>query len=99
VGGPDLAIEILSEGDLARSKLDFYAKVNTRELLILDRDDWALELYRLIDGRLDLVGNSTPDRPEILSSQVLPLTFRLVPGQGRPTLELCRHDGAQVWQI
>ena len=33
-GGPDFAVEILSEHDLARNKLDFYAKVNTRELLL-----------------------------------------------------------------
>jgi Uma2 family endonuclease len=98
-GGPDLAAEILSEGDLARKKLDFYAKVNTRELLIIDRRPWALELYRLIEGRLELVGISTPHKAEVLTSQVLPLTFRLVQGQGRPTLELCRLDDGQVWRI
>jgi Uma2 family endonuclease len=98
-GGPDFAVEILSEGDLARRKLDFYAKVNTRELLLLDRDPWSLELYRLADGKLVLVGVSTPEMPEILTSEVLPLTFRLVPGEGRPTLELARPDGAQSWRI
>ena len=98
-GGPDFAVEILSEGDLARSKLDFYAKVNTRELLLLDRDPWALELYRLTEGRLELVGISTPDKAEVLTSQVMPLTFRLVQGQDRPTLELCRLDGDQAWRI
>ena len=98
-GGPDFAVEILSEGDLARKKLDFYAKVGTRELLIIDRDTWALELYRLTDGRLDLVGVSTPGKPDVLTSDVLPLTFRLVPGEGRPTLELCRLDGGHAWRI
>src|SRR6185312_5634190 len=98
-GGPDFAVEILSEGDLARKKLDFYAKVNTRELLLLDRDPWSLELYRLTDGRLDLVGVSQPEKPDILTSLVLPLNFRLVPGESRPTLELCRLDGGQVWRI
>jgi Uma2 family endonuclease len=99
VGGPDFAVEILSEGDLARSKLDFYAKVNTRELLIIDRDSWALELYRLIGGHLELVGVSTPENFEIVSSQVLPLTFRLVPGEERPTIEVCRLDGRETWRI
>ena len=98
-GGPDFAVEILSDGDLARKKLDFYAKVNTRELLLLDRDPWALELYRLTDGQLRLVGVSTPDKPDVLTSEVLPLTFRLVPGEGRPTLELRRLDGGQAWRI
>jgi Uma2 family endonuclease len=98
-GGPDFAVEILSEGDLARKKLEFYAKVNTRELLVLDRDPWALELYRLINGRLELVGVSTAEKPEVLTSQILPLSFRLVPGEGRPTLDLSRLDGGQVWRI
>jgi Uma2 family endonuclease len=99
VGGPDFAVEILSPGDLARKKLDFYAKVNTRELLIIDRNPWALELYRLTEGRLVLVGISTPDKPDFLTSEVLPLTFRLAPGEGRPTLELTRADGGQTWRI
>ncbi len=99
VGGPDFAVEILSPGDLARKKLDFYAQANTRELLIIDRNPWALELYRLTEGRLLLVGISTPEKPEILTSEVLRLTFQLLPGQGRPTLELCRLDGGQTWRI
>ncbi len=98
-GGPDLAVEILSEGDLARKKLDFYAKIGTRELLLLDRHPWALELYHLADGRLDLVGTSTPDKPDVLTSAVLPLGFRLVAGEVRPTIELARLDGGQTWRI
>jgi Uma2 family endonuclease len=98
-GGPDFAVEILSANDLARKKLDFYAKINTRELLILDRDPWALELYRLINGKLELVGISTPEKPETLTSAVLPLTLRLVPGETRPSLELCRLEGGQSWRI
>ena len=43
LGGPDLAIEILSLGDPAREKLDFYAKVHVRELLVVDRDPWRME--------------------------------------------------------
>jgi hypothetical protein len=98
-GGPDFAVEILSDNDLARKKLDFYAKVNTQELLLLDRDPWSLELYRLADGKLELVGISTPGTSEILTSAVLPLSLRLVPGENRPTIELCRLDGGQTWQI
>jgi Uma2 family endonuclease len=99
VGGPDLAVEILSDGDLARKKVDFYAKINTREVLILDREPWALELYRLADGRLVLVGISTLEKPDLLTSIVLPLTFRLLPGEDRPTIELSRLGGGQTWRI
>ncbi|WP_435010014.1 Uma2 family endonuclease [Tundrisphaera lichenicola] len=98
-GGPNLAVEILSPNDLARRKLDFYAKVNTKELLIVDRQPWALELYRLIDGFLILIGASTPQNSTLLTSQALPLTFRLVPGESRPTIEIVRADGGQTWRI
>jgi Uma2 family endonuclease len=97
-GGPNFAVEILSENDLARGKLDFYAAVNTRELLLIDRDPWVLELYRLVDGRLELVGKSTPDDPATLASLVLPLTFRLVGGVGRPEIEVSNPAG-QTWRI
>jgi Uma2 family endonuclease len=97
-GGPDFAVEILSENDLARSKLEFYAEVNTRELLLIDRDPWVLELYRLAEGRLTLVGKSTPDDPMILASLVLPLTFRLVRNGGRPEIEVS-NPGGQTWRI
>jgi Uma2 family endonuclease len=98
-GGPDLAVEILSHRDLARKKLDFYARVNTRELILLDRDPWAIELYRLAKDKLELVGVSTPASPDLLTSEVLPLTLQLIPGEPRPTLELSRLDGGQVWRI
>lgn len=46
-GGPELAVEIVSPGDQSREKIDFYSAVQTRELLILDRDPWQLELLSL----------------------------------------------------
>ncbi len=98
-GGPDFAVEIISRGDSARRKLDFYAKVNTRELLLIDRAPWALELYRLTDDQLVRIGISTSDKPDVLASQVLPMTFRLGAGEGRPTIEVARSDGGQVWRI
>ncbi len=98
-GGPDFVVEILSPNDLAREKRGFYAQVGVRELLIVDRDPWALELYRLDDGILAPVGTSTADRPDVLASAVLPLTFRLLPGAERPRFEVSRTDGASIWTI
>ena len=43
-GGPDLAIEIVSAGDRTREKVPFYASVGVRELLIIDRGPWLVEL-------------------------------------------------------
>ena len=61
-GGPDFAVEILSPDDPARRKLDLYA-ASGPGTLAFDRDPWALELYRLIDGRLELVGDLDPGIP------------------------------------
>ena len=64
LGGPDFAIEILSPGDRAREKLDFYAKVNVRELLIVDRAPLAARALPPAEARLGLVGTSTPETSE-----------------------------------
>jgi Uma2 family endonuclease len=97
VGGPDFTVDVISRNDRSREKLDFYAEVGTREVLLVDRFPWALELYRLRDGALVLVGKSTADRPEVLVSEVLPLTFRLVAADPRPRIEVVHVDGVQRW--
>jgi Uma2 family endonuclease len=98
-GGPDFVVEILSENDPARQKRGFYARLGVREFLIVDRDPWALELYRLDGGELMLAGKSTADNPDLLVSTVLPLVFRLLPGDPRPKIEIRRADGTQSWTI
>jgi len=97
VGGPDFAVEIVSPGDQPRRKLDFYAKVGTRELLIIDRDPWSLELYQLKKGKLHSVGRSEAPRFAILSSKVLPLTFALRKRSPRPVIHLTHTATAQTW--
>src|SRR5262249_49894964 len=77
LGGPDFAIEIISPNDQARDKLPFYAAVGVRELLVIDRYPWSLELLRCEGQNWSTVGRSAPDRPESLVSAVLPLSFRL----------------------
>ena len=98
-GGPDFAVEIISPNDRAREKLDFYAKVNTRKLLIVDRDPWALELYRLQDKQLVPAGKSTLDDSTVLSSEVVPLSWQLIPGDKSPKIEVSHTDGEQRWSI
>jgi Uma2 family endonuclease len=98
-GGPDFAAEIISRHDRSRKKLAFYAKVGVRELLLVDRKPWALELYRLQNGVLNLVGQLNPGDPGMLTSQVLPVTFRLLAGSPRPQIEVTRSSGAQQWLI
>lgn len=98
-GGPDFLVEILSPDDLAREKRPFYSQIGVREMLVVDREPWALELYRLEEGDLALAGKSTLDEPERLVSAVLPLSFRLVPGPDRPRIEVERIDGTQRWTV
>jgi len=98
-GGPDFAVEIISPNDHAREKLEFYAKVNTRELLIVDRDPWALELYRLQDKQLVLAAKSTLDDSAVLNSEAVPLSWQLLPGDKRPKIKVAHTDGKQRWEI
>lgn len=99
VGGPDLAVEIASRRDRSRKKLKFYAKVGVRELLLIERDPWSLELYRLQSGRLKPVGTSDLARPAVLASDVVPLSFAIAPGTPRPRVELRHRDGVQSWDV
>ncbi len=99
LGGPDFAVEVVSPDDRVRDKIPFYEGVSVRELLVVDRDPWALELFRLREGRLVSVGVSTPEHPDLLVSTVLPLVFRLVAGEGRPRIDVMHADGRQRWTI
>ena len=99
LGGPDLAVEIVSDNDKSRKKLDFYASVGTRELLIIDRDPWLIELFRLTNGELVSVGQSTIANGNVLTSEVVPLSFRLIAGETRPQIEALHRDGVQHWTI
>ena len=95
-GGPDFGIEIVSPDDRSRKKLGFYEKVGTRELLLIDRDPWRLELYGLTQTELALVGAVTPGGPHSLRSEVLGLTWRLVAGEPRPQIEITHDDGRRL---
>ena len=98
-GGPDFAVEILSRGDRTPKKLPFYASVNVRELLVVDRDPWSLELYRLRQGQLLSVGQFDAASGATLTSEVLPLSFRLIAGSSRPTIEVCHRETGQAWPV
>ena len=99
LGGPDLAIEIVSPRDRSRKKLDFYAAVGTRELLLIDRDPWKMELYRLIDQKLILVGQSTAETAATQESVTVPLAWRVRTGNERPMIEVALLDGSKHWNV
>ena len=98
LGGPDLAIEIISPNDRSREKLEFYAKAGTRELLLLDRDPWSLELYRFENGLPELVQRADVANGGVVETNVVPLLWRLVAGTERPLLEVSMKDGSKRWE-
>lgn len=101
LGGPDLAIEIVSLHDRTREKLEFYESVGTRELLIVDREPWQLELYRFQDGKLSITATSSLAEPTWVAFEALPLRLRLQgekPGE-RPAIEIAHLSTDQTWRI
>jgi Uma2 family endonuclease len=89
-GGPDFLVEILSPYDHGRDKLPFYASVNVREVLVIDRNPWSLELYQLngASAAMVLAGTTSLTQPTEVVSSVLPLRFRLIPGVSQPRIEI-----------
>jgi Uma2 family endonuclease len=98
LGGPDFAVEIVSRWDRSREKIDFYSRVGVRELLIIDRDPWQLELFRLTEGRLQSAAIATESNALLIQSQVVPITLQLVHGEKRPAIAVTSRDG-QSWSI
>lgn len=98
LGGPDVCVEIISDYDRSREKFDFYAKVGVRELLLIDRNPWRLELYRLTGAKFKPEGSVEPDDKQVLVSEVLPLSFRLLTQRNkRPQIEVAKPDTAERW--
>ena len=98
-GGPDLAVEVISPDDQAREKIPFYAKIGVRELLLIDRNPWQLELLRNVDGTLLNVGISTLENDQPISSEVVPLSFQVVQGATRPQIEVRNRHSGDVWLV
>lgn len=99
LGGPDFLVEIISPSEDPMAKFDFYAKVKSQEVLIVDRDPWAVELYRLKGKKLVLVGRSDETKPAVVASAVLPLTFKLVAGKPRPRIEVTHSKTKKTWLV
>ena len=98
-GGPDFAVEVISVDDKTREKIPFYESVQVRELLLVDRAPWKLEFFRLVSGELRIVGCSTVEGSEGLTSESLPFTFRMVDGPTRPKIEVVHSPAGKTWLI
>jgi Uma2 family endonuclease len=96
-GGPDFAVEVVSENDRTWEKVDFYARIGTRELLIIDRNPWRLSLLRLEEGSPRNLAAASAQADEALVSAVLPLSFRLMWRDGNPELEIRHTLDKRIW--
>jgi len=97
VGRPDFLVEIISPGESPRAKFGFYAAVKTREVLIVDRYPWALELFQLVEGQFVSAGRSDLHDPQVLRSKAVPFTLRLTPGNERPQIEVTHIETGKRW--
>lgn len=98
-GPPDFLVEIVSPWDKTREKIPFYGEIGTRELLIVDRDPWGLELYRLQGKALALVASLVPGDAAVIESETLPLQFKLAVGTPRPKIEVIAPQPRRSWTI
>jgi len=96
-GGPDFLIEIVSPEDMSRDKLPFYASIGTREVLILDRDPWQIELYQLRRGQLKMVMEAKPGSGDKIACATIPLQFELLRGRPRPKLRATHTESGHSW--
>jgi Uma2 family endonuclease len=99
LGGPDFAVEIVSPEDRSREKIDFYGEAGVRELLVVDRQPWQLEIYELSEGELKLRGMSDVSNGNELASLTVPLTFRLLPAEPRPQIHVFATTSKRKWLI
>ncbi len=95
VGGPDLAVEIISDGEDPHAKFEFYAQVNTQEVLLVERDPWQISLYHLSNGKLVLQGIATADNGLSVTCGSVGLTIALQAATPRPQLLL--RSTTQTW--
>ncbi|MCO6454236.1 MAG: Uma2 family endonuclease [Pirellulaceae bacterium] len=97
-GAVDLLVEVVSRGDLSRDKLPFYSRLGVRELLVVDRDPWQLELYHPARQGASLVSRvAAGDAP--MASELLPLAFGFLAAEPRPKILVLHLQDGRNWQI
>lgn len=99
LGGPDFLVEIMSPHDKTMEKLDFYAGLGVRELLVVDRESKEVELFALSGSKMKCQGESTVENPTTVASKILPLAFQLKVNDNQKLL-VRRTDGVKTeWLI
>ena len=99
LGAADFLVEITSPEDRTREKLHFYQQIGVVELLVVDRDPWAVALYRRQEGTLREVGRSSLPSSEVLVGQTVGLRFQLVSATPRPQIEVTHAESGRRWLV
>ncbi len=99
LGPADFLIEIISPSDTTREKIAFYSLLGVRELLIIDRYPWSLELYRHNGSELVLAARSSLEDSEVIASSILPLSFQILTARPRPQIHIMEIDGQREWSV
>lgn len=96
-GGPDFVTEVVSPGEEPEDKFDFYGGLGTRELLLVHRDPWRLELYGPEANTMKLLQTANVNESRI-SSAVLELMFSLSGDVEDPEFKILHADG-RSWTL
>jgi Uma2 family endonuclease len=88
VGAPELVVEILSPNDESYEKLPFYESLGVKEVLLLNPETHAVELFVLRGGKLHA---ALPDAEAAVRSAVLGVSLARIDG---PKLRLVWNGGA-----
>lgn len=96
-GPADFLVEVVSANDDTREKIPFYSALGVRELLIIDRYPWSLELYRYNGSELALVAQSSLEKSDVIASAIVPLRFQLLPAQPSPQIRITEIGGQREW--
>ena len=99
VGGPDFAVEVISPGEAPKAKFAFYETIGTKELFIVHRKPWKLELFALEGGALKLASSSALSSAAVCTSAALGLTFQLVEGTRRPRIAVTQPFTGRTWLV
>jgi Uma2 family endonuclease len=91
-GGPDAVIEVRSPADETYEKLPFFAKLGVREVVVIDRDTKAVEVFRLTG---DLYDRVAADAEGALQSDSLSVRF-VRSTAGRLVVEDLRQPGTKT---
>jgi Uma2 family endonuclease len=98
LGGPDIVVEIISEGEDPLAKLGFYESIGVREFVVLERHPWAVELFQLQSNKLISVCRSDEVNGSTIASGVLPIRYCVVP-DSRVRVEVTNTTTGEMWNI